>query len=51
MPLPLNITDLLNGNSVEWERTAPKAGWDPGRPERLTAAVPGRLAFWGWPPR
>jgi hypothetical protein len=29
MPLPLNINDLLHGPSVEWERLAFKAGWNP----------------------
>ena len=27
--LPLDITDLLNGRSVEWERLELKAGWNP----------------------
>ena len=29
MPLPLDITDLLNGKTVEWERLELKAGWNP----------------------
>ena len=29
MPLPLNINDLLQGTSVEWERLEFKAGWNP----------------------
>lgn len=29
MSLPINITDLLHGKSVEWERLEFKAGWNP----------------------
>ena len=29
MPLPINISDLLHGKSVEWERLEFKAGWNP----------------------
>lgn len=29
MPLPINITDLLHGKSVEWERLEFKEGWNP----------------------
>jgi ATP-dependent DNA helicase RecG len=29
MPLPLSITDLLHGKTVEWERLELKAGWNP----------------------
>lgn len=29
MPLPINIADLLNGKTVEWERLELKAGWNP----------------------
>lgn len=29
MPLPLDITDLLHGKTVEWERLELKAGWNP----------------------
>ncbi|MDR1934501.1 MAG: putative DNA binding domain-containing protein [Candidatus Accumulibacter sp.] len=29
MPLPINLTDLLHGKSVEWERLEFKAGWNP----------------------
>ncbi len=29
MPLPINISDLLHGASIEWERLEFKAGWNP----------------------
>ena len=29
MALPINITDLVHGNSVEWERLEFKQGWNP----------------------
>ena len=29
MPLPINITDLLHGKAVEWERLEFKKGWNP----------------------
>jgi ATP-dependent DNA helicase RecG len=29
MPLPINISDLLHGHAVEWERLEFKAGWNP----------------------
>lgn len=29
MPLPINISDLLHGKSVEWERLEFKEGWNP----------------------
>ena len=27
--LPINFEDLLNGNSIEWERLEFKKGWNP----------------------
>ena len=29
MPLPINISDLLHGHAVEWERLEFKSGWNP----------------------
>ena len=29
MPLPIAISDLLSGKTVEWERLEFKAGWNP----------------------
>lgn len=29
MALPVNIQDLINGRTVEWERIEFKAGWNP----------------------
>jgi hypothetical protein len=29
MPLPINITNLLSGAPVEWERLEFKEGWNP----------------------
>jgi ATP-dependent DNA helicase RecG len=29
MPLPNNLSDLIHGKSVEWERLEFKAGWNP----------------------
>lgn len=29
MPLPVNLTDLLHGKSVEWERLEFKESWNP----------------------
>ena len=29
MKLPINIDDLLNARTVEWERLEFKAGWNP----------------------
>lgn len=29
MPLPINLSDLLHGHAVEWERLEFKAGWNP----------------------
>ena len=28
MPLPINITELINGTTVEWERIEFKEGWN-----------------------
>ena len=28
MPLPININDLINGTTVEWERIEFKEGWN-----------------------
>ena len=29
MPLPINISELINGNTVEWDRLEFKSGWNP----------------------
>lgn len=29
MPLPINITEVLHGKTVEWERLEFKKGWNP----------------------
>ena len=29
MSLPINITDLIHGKSIEWERLEFKKGWNP----------------------
>ena len=28
MPVPININDLINGTTVEWERIEFKEGWN-----------------------
>ena len=29
MALPININELLNGNTIEWDRIELKKGWNP----------------------
>ena len=34
MHLPINIDDVLHGQTVEWERLEFKQGWNPGALQR-----------------
>ncbi|MDP2362511.1 MAG: ATP-binding protein, partial [Ignavibacteria bacterium] len=47
MPLPLNIDQLINGKTVEWERIEFKQGWNPERTLRTICAFANDLNNWG----
>ncbi len=36
MALPVNIEDLINGKTVEWERIEFRKGWNPERALKTT---------------
>jgi ATP-dependent DNA helicase RecG len=38
MPLPINIEELINGRTVEWERIEFREGWNPERAIRTICA-------------
>lgn len=47
MPLPVNIDELLNGRTVEWERIEFKEGWNPERSIRTICAFANDFNNWG----
>ena len=47
MALPINIEDLVHGNSVEWERLEFKQGWNPEDVIHSTCAFANDLHNWG----
>lgn len=47
MPLPLNISELLHGQIVEWERLEFKAGWNPLSTLHTICAFANDLHNWG----
>jgi len=47
MALPINIEELINGNTVEWERIEFRKGWNPERAIRTIAAFANDFNNWG----
>jgi ATP-dependent DNA helicase RecG len=47
MPFPLNVHDLINGLSVEWERLEFKAGWNPEAVLHTMCAFANDINNWG----
>ena len=47
MPLPINIHDLVNGQSIEWERLEFKAGWNPEAILHTIVAFANDINNWG----
>ena len=47
MPLPINIRDLINGMSIEWERLEFKAGWNPEPVMHTICAFANDINNWG----
>ena len=47
MALPININDLVHGNSVEWERLEFKQGWNPEDVIHSMCAFANDLQNWG----
>lgn len=47
MALPINIRDLLNGTTVEWERLECKGGWNPESVVHTLCAFANDLHDWG----
>jgi ATP-dependent DNA helicase RecG len=47
MALPVNITELLSGNTVEWERLEFKAGWNPEDVLHSICAFANDINNWG----
>jgi len=47
MPLPINIHDLINGMSIEWERLEFKAGWNPEPVMHTICAFANDINNWG----
>ena len=47
MALPINISDLVHGNSVEWERLEFKEGWNPEDVIHSMCAFANDLNNWG----
>ena len=47
MSLPINIKELINGHSVEWERLEFKRGWNPEEVIRTMCAFANDLHNWG----
>jgi len=47
MPLPINISDLLNGHTVEWERLEFKTGWNPEAVLHTVCAFANDINNWG----
>ncbi len=47
MPLPINIDELLNGRTVEWERLEFREGWNPERTLKTICAFANDFNNWG----
>lgn len=47
MALPINIDELLNGTTVEWERIEFREGWNPERAVRTICAFANDFNNWG----
>src|SRR6266487_3845844 len=47
MGLPVNIKELINGKTVEWERIEFKEGWNPERTVRAISAFANDINNWG----
>src|SRR3954468_23887045 len=47
MGLPINIEDLVNGQSVEWDRIEFKEGWNPEAILHTIAAFANDINNWG----
>ena len=47
MSLPININELLNGKTVEWERIEFREGWNPERTLRTICAFANDFNNWG----
>lgn len=47
MSLPINITDLIHGKSIEWERLEFKKGWNPEEVAHTLCAFANDLNNWG----
>ncbi|GAB6283105.1 MAG: hypothetical protein STSR0008_18610 [Ignavibacterium sp.] len=47
MPLPINIDELLNGRTVEWERIEFREGWNPERTLKTICAFANDFNNWG----
>jgi ATP-dependent DNA helicase RecG len=47
MALPININELINGRTVEWERLEFKRGWNPLEAAQSLAAFANDINNWG----
>lgn len=47
MSLPINIEDLINGTTVEWERIEFKSGWNPNEIMHSVTAFANDINNWG----
>jgi len=47
MALPINIEELINGNTVEWERIEFRKGWNPERTIKTITAFANDFNNWG----
>lgn len=47
MSLPINISELLNGQTVEWDRLEFKAGWNPEDILHTIGAFANDINNWG----
>lgn len=47
MPLPVNIDEVLNGRTVEWERIELRQGWNPERTVKTICAFANDFNNWG----
>src|SRR5690554_7551581 len=47
MALPINIRDLVHGETVEWERLEFKQGWNPGEIVHTICAFANDINNWG----
>src|SRR5690242_7011414 len=47
MPLPINFDELINGQTVEWERIEFKTGWNPLDVLQTICAFANDINNWG----